>query len=210
MPFGPYKDFARGEGRRNARGQFIKTVELIHQKCPICSREVINYPSDVKRGARFCSPACAGKSLSQTRKGPAHHHYIRENFMCEACGSVFDDLPSKNRKFCSRSCASKAAIRNRGGIRGKNNPNWKGGITPLLKSIRTSKEYRAWRRAVFNRDNYICQKCGAFDRYLHAHHIIPVSEDLSKVFDIDNGLTLCIVCHQEDHPELTLTLKGVS
>ena len=35
---------------------------------------------------------------------------------------------------------------------------WKGGITPLNKQIRNSREYEIWRNAVFQRNNYTC--CG--------------------------------------------------
>ena len=37
---------------------------------------------------------------------------------------------------------------------GSKNPMWKGGITPVNKKIRMSLEYKFWRAAVFERDNY--------------------------------------------------------
>lgn len=59
--------------------------------------------------------------------------------------------------------------------KGKDNPNWKGGITPLVVAIRKLLEYKQWREAVFERDNYICQDCGICSEkenrvYLNAHH----------------------------------------
>ncbi|MFA5158849.1 MAG: NUMOD3 domain-containing DNA-binding protein, partial [Patescibacteria group bacterium] len=37
---------------------------------------------------------------------------------------------------------------------------WKGGVLPINTQIRSSFEYKQWRRLVFERDNYTCQKCG--------------------------------------------------
>ena len=37
--------------------------------------------------------------------------------------------------------------------------NWKDGISSLHSLIRASKEYKLWRKAVFERDNYTCIFC---------------------------------------------------
>jgi hypothetical protein len=55
-------------------------------------------------------------------------------------------------------------------------PAWKGGITPLTSAIRALLEYKLWRSAIFERDNYTCQECGARSGngkaiILHADHI---------------------------------------
>ncbi len=47
------------------------------------------------------------------------------------------------------------------GVKGDKSPHWKGGITPLNLKIRTSAEYKIWRKAVFERDNYTCIWCRA-------------------------------------------------
>src|SRR3990167_6427585 len=55
----------------------------------------------------------------------------------------------------------------------QNNPNWKGGITPINHKIRSSLEYRLWRKSVFERDGYACIWCGQIGGQLHADHIKP-------------------------------------
>ena len=79
---------------------------------------------------------------------------------------------------------------------GPKHPCWKGGITPLHQTIRHSLEYREWRRAVFQRDNYTCVECGDDrGRNLEADHIKPFAFFPDLRFDVSNGRTLCHDCH---------------
>ena len=99
---------------------------------------------------------------------------------------------------------------------GENNHLWKGGKTKLSQQIRTSAEYSFWRKQVFDRDNYSCVECGRKrkkgDRVIiEADHIFPFSKILDdfnitsieeaisckKLWDIENGRTLCRDCHKK-------------
>ncbi len=87
---------------------------------------------------------------------------------------------------------------------GKDNPNFKGGITPENHKIRSSIEIRLWREAVFARDAWTCQKCGSMSEkgkaiYLHSHHIKNFAEYPELRFAIDNGITFCKKCHDLFH-----------
>ena len=75
--------------------------------------------------------------------------------------------------------------------------NWKGGITPKSFQIRNSKEYKLWRKAVFERDNWTCIWCGIRGVELHADHIKPFALFPELRFSIDNGRTLCVPCHKK-------------
>ena len=68
------------------------------------------------------------------------------------------------------------------------------------------KQLDKWKKAVKERDNYICQRCGETlqGKRAEAHHKLPVwfirgtrLKDLE--FDIDNGITLCLKCHKQIH-----------
>ena len=85
--------------------------------------------------------------------------------------------------------------------RGDKNHLWRGGITPINQKIRTSLEYKLWRRAVFERDNFACIFCrirsGNGEKVvLNADHIKPFSLYPELRFAIDNGRTLCRECHK--------------
>ncbi len=53
------------------------------------------------------------------------------------------------------------------------------------------------RRATLRRDGYACTRCGADDRTLQAHHVIPRAAGGPD--DLENLLTLCRPCHGVIH-----------
>lgn len=78
---------------------------------------------------------------------------------------------------------------------GKQNANWKGGLTELIKGIRRSPEFYQWRKAVLEKDNHTCQDCGATEK-VDAHHIRSILDYPEGIFEIENGLALCGDCHK--------------
>lgn len=82
---------------------------------------------------------------------------------------------------------------------GENHWNWKGGITPKNQKERNSSKYSAWRKAVFERDDYTCQICGIRGSELNAHHIKRWSTNVNERYQLDNGITLCKKCHSFVH-----------
>jgi len=85
-------------------------------------------------------------------------------------------------------------------MRGENNPKWKGGKSRDYKSHYNGLEYREWRRQVFERDNFTCQRCCRNQCYIEPHHIKSWTEYPELRFDVANGITLCLDCHSEVDP----------
>lgn len=67
-----------------------------------------------------------------------------------------------------------------------------------------------WSKLILKRDNYQCQKCNLPHQdyfsippklrpRLEAHHIIKAVDNPSLIFDLDNGITLCRLCHKMEH-----------
>jgi IS30 family transposase len=74
--------------------------------------------------------------------------------------------------------------------------NWQGGKTKTAEYIRFTPEYKQWRKAVFERDDYTCQICGKKGGKLVAHHIKEQSNYPELRIVLDNGQTLCKGCHK--------------
>jgi hypothetical protein len=78
-------------------------------------------------------------------------------------------------------------------------PRWKGGLTPQSLRLRHNIQTQEWRRAVFARDDYVCQFCFQRGGRLNAHHLFRVSQYPSLIWELGNGITLCEDCHRFYH-----------
>ena len=80
-------------------------------------------------------------------------------------------------------------------LSGKNHPNWKGGI-----SERDHKS-KKWARQVKQRDGWKCTECGSV-KNVQAHHKKEWAKNKNLRYDVDNGKTLCSICHAKNHPKM--------
>lgn len=211
----PYK--AREEQIKNGRGRFCsKKCWYIYLKnskpkkgsvkaCKRCGKTFYVHKSVINR-KKYCSKECV-KS--------------RVEMKCKNCGKTYFTRPFLLKPigkgvFCCKPCFVQWKKQNSSG---GDNPNWKGGITPVSHSVRTSDKYFEWRKKVFNRDGHSCVICGSDKSGLiHAHHIkrfknlvceaILEFPLLSKIdaclsypplWNIDNGVTVCESCHTKIH-----------
>lgn len=109
---------------------------------------------------------------------------------CQKCGKEFDSRPRSFTKYCSMKCYSEGMSErySDGRYAGENHPSWLGGMGSWR-----GENWSKIKRKVWKRDNWVCQACGAIDRLLHAHHIVPWR--ISKNNSMENLISLCIVCH---------------
>jgi hypothetical protein len=163
--------------------------------CLKCGESFINKRND--RVRQYCTRSCAS-SLKGFQKGQVswtkgkskkelEKHYRNGWNGLFQKGQV---APTKGIKYSQERIKA---------MSGENAPNWQGGRTSFLKRQRVSLNFRNWRTAVFERDDYTCQKCSIRGGELHPHHIKSFSlyEDLR--FDVENGSTLCKSCHMSYH-----------
>lgn len=128
----------------------------------------------------LCECGC-GTELPDKNKHGDPSHYVKGHH------GRGKKLPEEQRKKIS---VSRVA---RFDDRGRKGPFWE----------RYTPEYRAWRIAVFERDNYTCVECGHVgtekERGFSAHHIKPYAQfpDLRHV--VSNGETRCYECHMRLH-----------
>lgn len=86
------------------------------------------------------------------------------------------------------------SAKNRIGIKAN---NWQGGKTSKSMALRNSNKYKEWRKEILRRDSYSCIECGQVGGELIVHHIKSFSKYPELRFDINNGITLCCLCHQK-------------
>ena len=138
-----------------------------------------------------------GKKLSET-----HKENMRKNRIGIKPYTMTDET---RKKISIAGKGRKQSIETRKKIgekqKGEKNHAWKGGISPIQQIIRGSLEYKLWREAVFERDDWTCMWCGARNGngkavILQADHIKPFSLYPELRFAIDNGRTLCVPCHK--------------
>jgi hypothetical protein len=159
--------------------------------CKYCGKKY--FPMDHKviskittkrwKESNYCSFYCSLISIGKKNKGIVHSEKSKKN-MSE--GHQQGKVPwNKGLHFPQ--------------FTGKNNNNWKGGITPENTKIRNSMEYLEWRKLVFKKDDYTCQKCYQISGILNAHHIESFNNNPNLRTKIKNGVTLCKNCHKNFH-----------
>lgn len=168
-------------------------------KCQTCGVEFTVHQDRYERGnVRFCSRTCTDKAHA-VKRGSDTPNWRGGSAAptCEQCGASFTVKKSRvangRGRFCSRACKGRWQSAN---AVGEQAYNWQGGIH---SDERWTPEHRAWRDAVFSRDNYTCQKCGERGGNLNAHHIKHWASYPDLRFDVSNGQTLCKPCHLRLH-----------
>ena len=149
------------------------------------------------RPRTFCSRACYEVWWKIHRpvhqQGPNHYNWKGGKIErhCPGCNRTFyvgRNHVADTRKFCSLKCR---------GVHysGERCHLWKGGISDERSKAKATVEYANWRKAVYARDHYKCIACLHHFRQLHAHHLKKYADYPELRFVVDNGVTLCRVCH---------------
>lgn len=78
-----------------------------------------------------------------------------------------------------------------------------------LRKIDSNNRYRwepdeqrrqiKWKEALLSKYGNKCHICGTEKGEMHAHHLIPYSQDANRRFSINNGIILCKECHNYLH-----------
>ena len=177
--------------------------------CEVCGTIV----KKINKDPRFCSAKCHSAYKAMDRIGK----------ICTNCGKKiyinksvekWAIIRSNNKNFfCSRLCGEKYKVK-------ENSPHWKPDRSKLRKSYldRFDGNIIKWREDVYRRDNYTCALCNIRGTKLNAHHIKRVVDNPENVFDLDNGITLCVNCHRkvnfketvfEDEFKFLVTLNSI-
>lgn len=77
-----------------------------------------------------------------------------------------------------------------------NKKYFNGEVSPIT-IIRHSREYKEFRKRMFQRDNFTCKFCGKRGGHIELDHILPTCLYLHLIMDENNVRTLCISCHRK-------------
>lgn len=159
---------------------------LILKNCAYCSEEYLG-----RKRTQYCSRRCG--ALGRPAR-PANTGSFKVGQTPWNAGQAVSGMSGKRH-------APETKEKMRNSSSGHLGSNWKGGVTDENYRIRRSRKYADWRAAVFIRDNYSCQECGARSAagcrvILNADHIKPFAFYPDLRFDVDNGRTLCEPCHR--------------
>ena len=129
--------------------------------------------------------------------GPEHWKGV----ICQcSCGNFISVRPFSLKRGSSKSCgclARELASEQMKARVGPLNPNF-GKRGPEVWNFKgynrrrpRNSDFRIWRRAVFERDDYTCQRnsCRIRGTTLNAHHIKAWPEFPEECYDVDNGIT---------------------
>jgi len=156
--------------------------------CLVCNKEF--FPFNYRSG-KYCSVECRNSvSIPPSRIG------------CSSWNKGIPITKEQNEKLNSKEAKRKARD-----TYIKNHPNL---ITPESVRLRRNKKTDDWRNSVFKRDFYTCHDCGKRGGRLNAHHIKSWSKYPELRWDNNNGLTLCIECHQKRHPNIKCISKCIN
>ncbi len=125
-------------------------------------------------------------------RGDSHYMWKGGLSDCVDCGIKLKNYKTKRCISCYRKTNPH---------KGDKNVNWNNGISKINKTERQlfmqTIEYKNWRKAVFERDNYTCVACKQSKVKLNADHIKPYSLYPEQRLDVSNGRTLCVLCHNK-------------
>ena len=171
------------------------------KKCECCNESFVIYlKRDLKR-KRFCSRTCFGKINNKINN-------LRPPLPDAETRKKVGKILSERMKLglipkppaATKESRKKAGLK----IRGENHPRWIRDRSKLKRSrfdnsFRNEGPIASWRKSVFERDGYTCQKCKKIGNKLNAHHIKSWAFFPELRFEISNGITLCVICHREEH-----------
>ncbi len=159
---------------KRAKSSIFKEIE---KTCLFCGKTLIlKSTRDIER-KNYCSYSCRSRVqvVQWAKEHPEHYRKIQ----------VLSKTPEANKKKSQKK---------------EKHPRWiKNRELPRVKKKRPTYESEKFRLGVYERDNFICQHCGARGGKLNAHHVLRWRDYPDLRFDIQNGITLCVECHKKIH-----------
>jgi hypothetical protein len=162
--------------------------------CSSCHKEYEKRVDTLKNWNGLCRTCTNHHTIENHIKGVKRAIYNK----CSVCGK---------ESYWIRNSGKCIDCRLNNMPKGQSHYKWKKDRTTLVKrQERNDMAYKEWRRQVWERDNYRCQLGNHLcNGKIEAHHIVGWSEDESKRYDTNNGITLC----HRHHPKKKVYVEGL-
>ncbi len=174
-----------GFQKGNIYGSLRKTGKNIN--CIECNKQFYAAIWEMKRrsGRNVCSQKCYQQYWNK---------HIKSKFQANAIASN-TGRPSWNNGTKGIMKINKGSFQKGHSMpKGKDSSAWKGGVTPINRQIRASLKYRMWRKAILQRDNFVCQVCDEGGGKLRANHIKKFADYPELRLVLTNGITIHESC----------------
>ncbi len=161
---------------------------------------------------KLCESCLAQRECFECSTPIQRSEPLRRKFCSQRCVLAFIGSQPHNktaRALLARTILQTPEVQKKRGLtmrgvprpsaQGQNHPRWKGGVSRERSKAENQIKHHAWRRQVFERDNFTCQICNIRGSALEAHHVISWGDSETLRFDIANGQTLCVACHLKVH-----------
>lgn len=185
-------------------GVYVNANTKMSYICKCGNQSVINLRC-FREGVR-CKMCCGRPTITL--------EFLQEYFRSQGCELLATEYKNNATKMPYRCVCGNVAMTNWGlfknghrcqvckinKLSGPNSCKWKPDKTRDERvRQRLIDGYKEWRTAIFERDNYTCQKCHNRGRRLNAHHYYSYVDNPELRIDLDNGITLCLECHNSFH-----------
>lgn len=179
-------------------------------QCPKCGQiRNVYYRSILKAGHDICQACMMKKQSNKLPIGQRFGELVvighseksgMSICLCD-CGNVVEKINRNLYNGITKSCGclKKENFDNTTRVKGEAHGMWKGGISDERSKLMSKKVYKDWRKKVYERDNFTCQKCGQVGYKLNCHHIENYAGNKEKACCLENGITFCKTCHQTFH-----------
>ena len=163
--------------------------------CLQCNKEMNLFPSEIKKGKKYCSYSCRSIHLWSQKEYLERLSLVHRGQQ-NALGKHWK---VKDSSKMSHSAWNKGVKMPE--ISGKNHYLWVEDRTKLHKygednKDRRSSAYRDWRINVWKRDGFRCKMSNNdCSGKIVAHHILAWRDFVELRYEINNGITLCHFHH---------------
>lgn len=168
--------------------------------CPVCKKVSYRFPSQIKKGYKaYCSKKCWYSVLpDRLRTDKTYKEGVLKGLKNGKDARIKAIKSAAVRTKMSKSHKEAWASGRYKKRLGADNKLWKGGVAALQNKARQTPEYKIWRKAIYEYDQYKCVVCDT-NNDLHAHHVLSFADYPDLRYDTDNGVTLCRLCHSDYH-----------